>query len=91
MELTGKILRIEVDSVRPESNKLLNTQDEVKYSVPSDNPFRNITEARGEIYALGVKNMWRCSIDRGDRHTGKIIFFFNYSPHHLCTGKEADD
>lgn len=69
-ELTGKILRIEVDSVRSESNKLLNTQDEEKYSVPSDNPFRNITEAREEIYALGVKNMWRCSIDRGDSHTG---------------------
>lgn len=63
-----------MDSVRSESNKLLNTQDEEKYSVPSDNPFRNITEAREEIYALGVKNMWRCSIDRGDSHTGKIIF-----------------
>uniref|UniRef100_A0A3B4X2Y0 HHIP-like protein 1 n=1 Tax=Seriola lalandi dorsalis TaxID=1841481 RepID=A0A3B4X2Y0_SERLL len=58
--LLGKALRVDVD----------NNDDGAPYSIPSDNPFLGEKEARPEIYAYGVRNMWRCSIDRGDRATG---------------------
>uniref|UniRef100_A0A3P8WT43 HHIP-like protein 1 n=1 Tax=Cynoglossus semilaevis TaxID=244447 RepID=A0A3P8WT43_CYNSE len=57
----GKALRIDVD----------NNDDGAPYSIPSDNPFVNEKEAKPEIYAYGVRNMWRCSIDRGDPATGR--------------------
>uniref|UniRef100_A0A3Q1BQR2 SRCR domain-containing protein n=1 Tax=Amphiprion ocellaris TaxID=80972 RepID=A0A3Q1BQR2_AMPOC len=58
--LLGKVLRIDVD----------NNDDGAPYSIPSDNPFLGEKETRPEIYAYGVRNMWRCSIDRGDPATG---------------------
>ncbi|KAK2847141.1 hypothetical protein Q5P01_010140 [Channa striata] len=58
--LLGKVLRIDVD----------NNDDGAPYSIPSDNPFLR-EKARPEIYAYGVRNMWRCSIDRGDPTTGQ--------------------
>uniref|UniRef100_A0A665UJL7 Si:ch211-136a13.1 n=1 Tax=Echeneis naucrates TaxID=173247 RepID=A0A665UJL7_ECHNA len=59
--LLGKVLRLDVD----------NNDDGAPYSIPSDNPFLGDKEARPEIYAYGVRNMWRCSIDRGDPATGQ--------------------
>uniref|UniRef100_A0AAY5EH55 Si:ch211-136a13.1 n=1 Tax=Electrophorus electricus TaxID=8005 RepID=A0AAY5EH55_ELEEL len=59
--LLGKVLRIDVD----------NNDDGAPYSIPSDNPFIREKHAKPEIYAYGVRNMWRCSIDRGDQITGK--------------------
>ncbi|KAI1893361.1 hypothetical protein AGOR_G00122930 [Albula goreensis] len=59
--LLGKVLRVDVD----------NNDDGSPYSIPPDNPFLGEKEARPEIYAYGVRNMWRCSIDRGDPITGK--------------------
>uniref|UniRef100_A0A3Q3B8W9 HHIP-like protein 1 n=1 Tax=Kryptolebias marmoratus TaxID=37003 RepID=A0A3Q3B8W9_KRYMA len=58
--LLGKVLRIDVD----------NNDDGAPYSIPSDNPFIGESGAWPEIYAFGVRNMWRCSIDRGDPATG---------------------
>ncbi|XP_036005790.1 HHIP-like protein 1 isoform X2 [Fundulus heteroclitus] len=58
--LLGKVLRIDVD----------NNYEGVPYSIPSDNPFIGEQGAKPEIYAYGVRNMWRCSIDRGDPVTG---------------------
>ncbi|XP_044211101.1 HHIP-like protein 1 [Thunnus albacares] len=59
--LLGKALRVDVN----------NNDDGTPYSIPSDNPFLGEKEARPEIYAYGVRNMWRCSIDRGDAITGQ--------------------
>ncbi|CAJ1065600.1 HHIP-like protein 1 [Xyrichtys novacula] len=59
--LLGKALRIDV-----EDNDL-----SAPYSIPPDNPFVEEKESRPEIYAYGVRNMWRCSIDRGDPVTDR--------------------
>ncbi|XP_036392475.1 HHIP-like protein 1 [Megalops cyprinoides] len=59
--LLGKVLRVDVD----------NNDDGAPYSVPPDNPFMGVEGALPEIYAYGVRNMWRCSIDRGDPVSGK--------------------
>nr|XP_057936763.1 HHIP-like protein 1 [Doryrhamphus excisus] len=58
--LLGKVLRVDVN----------NNDDGAPYSIPSDNPFLGEKESLPEIYAYGVRNMWRCSIDRGDPETG---------------------
>ncbi|KAM5239914.1 LOW QUALITY PROTEIN: HHIP-like protein 1 [Hipposideros larvatus] len=58
--LLGKVLRIDVD--RNERGPL--------YRIPPDNPFVDDPAARPEVYALGVRNMWRCSFDRGDPASG---------------------
>lgn len=54
------MLRIDVD--RKERGLL--------YGIPPDNPFVDDPGARPEVYALGVRNMWRCSFDRGDPVSG---------------------
>lgn len=53
----GKALRIDVDE---SSNNGKN------YRIPPDNPFISQPDARPEVFAYGVRNMWRCSVDRGD-------------------------
>ncbi|XP_032965261.1 HHIP-like protein 1 isoform X2 [Rhinolophus ferrumequinum] len=58
--LLGKALRIDVDG--NERGPL--------YRIPPDNPFVGDPAARPEVYALGVRNMWRCSFDRGDPASG---------------------
>ncbi|KAJ0063321.1 hypothetical protein NL108_016303, partial [Boleophthalmus pectinirostris] len=54
--LLGKVLRIDVD----------NNDKGPLYRIPPDNPFIDERGARPEVYAFGVRNMWRCSVDRGD-------------------------
>jgi quinoprotein glucose dehydrogenase len=52
--LLGKILRIDVDH-----------QDAGKpYAVPADNPFVGRADTKPEIYAYGVRNIWRLAFDR---------------------------
>jgi hypothetical protein len=48
--LLGALLRIDVDGGAP-------------YAVPADNPFRNDAQARGEIWAIGLRNPWRFAFD----------------------------
>ncbi|KAJ7990342.1 hypothetical protein DPEC_G00299310 [Dallia pectoralis] len=59
--LLGKVLRLDVD----------HNSDVDPYSIPSDNPFVGEKDSLPEVYAYGVRNMWRCSIDRGDPVTGQ--------------------
>ncbi|MBI2903097.1 MAG: PQQ-dependent sugar dehydrogenase [Candidatus Methylomirabilis oxyfera] len=60
-ELLGKILRIDVD--HPEGPS-------APYSSPSTNPFFGADPGRDEIFALGFRNPWRFSFDRG---TGQLF------------------
>ena len=55
-ELLGKFLRITPD--------VSGSPTAPAYSVPADNPYVGIAGA-DEIYALGVRNPWRWSFDRG--------------------------
>ena len=51
--LLATIVRIDVD----------NPSNTLNYGIPSDNPFINYNNARPEIYAYGLRNMWRFSWD----------------------------
>lgn len=59
--LLGKILRIDVDGAPP-------------YVIPAGNPFTGTAGARGEVWALGLRNPWRMSFDRatGDLYIGDV-------------------
>ena len=59
--LFGSILRIDIDNGTP-------------YSIPTNNPFNNINNARGEIWNYGLRNVWRFSFDRktGDLYLGDV-------------------
>jgi glucose/arabinose dehydrogenase len=59
--LLGKLLRIDVDAASP-------------YGIPPDNPFRNRSDAKPEIWAYGLRNPWRFSFDRatGDLYMADV-------------------
>lgn len=59
----GKILRIKPTPGAP-----------APYSIPADNPFANKPGIAGEIYAFGLRNPWRFSLDRltGDMYVADV-------------------
>ncbi len=57
--LLGTIVRIDVN----------NAQEEKAYSIPTDNPFVGEKNTREEIWAYGLRNVWRMSFDKD---TGKL-------------------
>jgi glucose/arabinose dehydrogenase len=59
--LLASILRLDVDHGDP-------------YTVPPDNPFVAEPNARGELWAYGLRNPWRYSFDRatGDLYIGDV-------------------
>ena len=58
--LFGKIIRIDVDKV--------------PYGIPKSNPYYGQQDKRGEIWAWGLRNVWRFSFDRdnGDIYYGDV-------------------
>ena len=63
-ELLGKILRLDVDNPSGGNN----------YGIPPSNPFVGSPSVREEIWALGVRNPWRCDFDTltGDLWIGDV-------------------
>ncbi len=56
----GKIIRIDVN--------------ESPYAIPKSNPFYGQKDKRGEIWAWGLRNVWRFSFDKqtGDKYYGDV-------------------
>ena len=55
----GKVLRLDVDR----------TDEGKNYAVPTDNPFVGRSDALPEVWAYGLRNIWRMSFDR---KTGRL-------------------
>lgn len=58
-DLPASVLRIDVDHPDPG----------LAYGIPRDNPFVNVEDARPEVWAYGVRQVWKMSFDR---KTGKL-------------------
>lgn len=57
--LLGKLLRLDVDGGDP-------------YAIPADNPYASRQDARGEIWAYGLRNPWRFSWDDGTLYVADV-------------------
>ena len=57
--LLGKMLRLDVDMDQFPADAVRN------YAIPAGNPFAGAIPGADEIWALGLRNPWRASFDRG--------------------------
>ena len=53
-DLLGSVLRIDIRDSTPEK----------PYAIPSDNPFVKLPNARLELFAYGLRNPWRLTVDK---------------------------
>ncbi|KAL0926779.1 hypothetical protein M5K25_003029 [Dendrobium thyrsiflorum] len=60
--LLGKIMRLDVNNI-PSSNEINDLGLWGNYSTPKDNPSADDSQLQDEIWALGLRNPWRCSFD----------------------------
>ncbi|MBA0707664.1 hypothetical protein Golax_019693 [Gossypium laxum] len=60
--ILGKIMRLDVDTI-PSTAEINRLGRWGNYSIPKDNPFREDEDLLPEIWALGLRNPWRCSFD----------------------------
>ncbi|KAI3858934.1 hypothetical protein MKW98_028667 [Papaver atlanticum] len=60
--ILGKVLRFDVDNF-PGAAELSKLSAWGNYSIPRDNPYIYDKESQPEIWALGLRNPWRCSFD----------------------------
>ena len=58
--LLGKVLRIDVNT----------RTGSLPYGIPSSNPYYGNHTYRQEIYAYGIRNIWRCDVDEGQSFKG---------------------
>ncbi len=54
--MLGSIIRIDVDQ----------KSDGKNYAIPDDNPFVDVPDAAPELWAIGLRNVWRFCFDRAD-------------------------
>jgi len=67
--LLGAILRVDVDGTTPKDPED-DSSVPLAYAIPADNPFAGFPGmARPEIWAYGLRNVWRMSFDR---QTGQL-------------------
>ncbi|KAI4336057.1 hypothetical protein L6164_014633 [Bauhinia variegata] len=60
--LLGKIMRLDVDNI-PSAADIAKLDFWGNYSIPKDNPYSEDKDLQPEIWALGLRNPWRCSFD----------------------------
>jgi len=72
--LLGAVLRIDIDRPDVDRRDLDRPGGARPYSIPPDNPFVGREGARGEIWAYGLRNVWRMSFDpeTGDLWGGDV-------------------
>ena len=63
-DFNAAIMRIDVNRA----------QNGLTYAIPADNPFVNVPGARGEVWAYGLRNVWKMSFDKatGDLWAGDV-------------------
>ncbi|KAK6920797.1 Glucose/Sorbosone dehydrogenase [Dillenia turbinata] len=60
--LLGKIMRLDIDNM-PSAAEIDKLGLWGNYSIPKDNPYTEDADLQPEIWALGLRNPWRCSFD----------------------------
>lgn len=60
--LLGKIMRLDIDTT-PSAKDISQLGLWGNYSIPKDNPYTIDKDLQKEIWAIGLRNPWRCSFD----------------------------